>query len=44
VVAKGLAYDYRWLLRSEWVRPYFLMRPVRKYNEECLRQFGGLHV
>jgi hypothetical protein len=35
---KQLAYDYRWLVRSEWLRPYILMPMVRKYNEQCLRE------
>jgi hypothetical protein len=37
-----LSYDYRWLTRSEWLRPYFLMLPVRRYNEECLREWSNL--
>lgn len=36
--AKQLAYDYRWFVRSEWLRPYALMRHVRRYNEQCLRE------
>jgi len=35
-----LAYDYRWMGRHEWLRPYFFMPMVRKYNEQCLREFG----
>ena len=35
-----LAYDYRWMGRREWLRPYFFMPMVRKYNEQCLREFG----
>jgi hypothetical protein len=34
---KQLAYDYRWMARPEWLRPYALMPMVRKYNEQCLR-------
>ena len=37
-----LSYDYRWLTRSEWLRPYLLMSPVRRYNEECLREWSAL--
>jgi hypothetical protein len=37
-----LTYDYRWLTRSEWLRPYFLMPWVRRYNEECLREWSNL--
>jgi len=37
-----LAYDYRWLVRREWLRPYVLMPMVRKYNEQCLREFGNV--
>jgi hypothetical protein len=37
-----LAYDYEWLCRREWLRPYLLMPMVRNYNERCLREFGGL--
>ena len=40
--AKQLSYDYRWLVRSEWLRPYVLMSMVRKYNEQCLRELGNL--
>jgi hypothetical protein len=40
--AKQLTYDYRWLVRSEWLRPYVLMPMVRKYNEQCLRELGKL--
>jgi hypothetical protein len=41
---KQLAYDYRWLARSEWLRPYVLMPMVRKYNEQCLRELGNLDL
>jgi hypothetical protein len=37
---KRLAYDYRWLIRPEWLRPYLLMPMIRKYNELCLRELG----
>lgn len=37
--ATSLTYDCRWFSRSEWVRPYFLMPFVRKYNEICLREW-----
>jgi hypothetical protein len=40
--AKQLAYDYRWMVRSEWLRPYLLMPMVRKYNERCLRELGSV--
>ena len=40
--AKQLAYDYRWMVRSEWLRPYLLMPMVRKYNEQCLRELGSV--
>jgi hypothetical protein len=40
--AKRLAYDYHWLFRSEWLRPYALMRMVRRYNEQCLRELGNV--
>jgi hypothetical protein len=39
---KQLAYDYRWMVRSEWLRPYMLMPTVRKYNEQCLRELGNV--
>jgi hypothetical protein len=39
---KQLAYDYRWMVRSEWLRPYLLMPMVRKYNEQCLRELGSV--
>jgi hypothetical protein len=39
--AKRLAYDYRWLMRSEWLRPYALLPMVRRYNERCLRELTG---
>ena len=39
---KQLAYDYRWMVRSEWLRPYLLMPMVRKYNEQCLRELGNV--
>jgi hypothetical protein len=34
-----LRYDHRWLVRSEWFRPYILLPMVRKYNEGCLREW-----
>ena len=37
--ATKLTYDYRWFDRSEWLRPYFLMPFVRKYNESCHREW-----
>ena len=40
--AKQLAYDYRWMVRSEWLRPYLLLPMVRKYNEQCLRELGNV--
>ena len=40
--AKQLAYDSRWMARSEWLRPYVLMPMVRKYNEQCLRELGNV--
>jgi hypothetical protein len=36
----NISYDCRWFSRSEWLRPYVLMPMVRKYNEECLREWG----
>ena len=39
---KQLAYDYRWMARSEWLRPYVLLPMVRKYNEQCLRELGNV--
>jgi hypothetical protein len=39
---KQLIYDYRWFTRHEWLRPYILMPMVRKYNEQCLRELGGI--
>jgi hypothetical protein len=42
VKAKRLAYDCRWLVRSEWLRPYMLMPMVRHYNEQCLRELGNV--
>jgi hypothetical protein len=42
VKAKRLVYDCRWLVRSEWLRPYMLMPMVRHYNEQCLRELGNL--
>ncbi len=39
---KQLAYDYRWMARSEWLRPYALLPMVRKYNEQCLRELGSV--
>jgi hypothetical protein len=41
--ADTLAYDYQWLARREWLRPYLVMTMVRSYNERCLREFGGLN-
>ena len=38
--AKQLAYDHRWMMRREWLRPYTLMPMVRRYNEQCLRELG----
>jgi hypothetical protein len=35
---QSLVYDYQWLMRGEWLRPYVLLPMVRKYNERCLRQ------
>jgi len=35
-----LSYDHRWFVRSEWLRPYFIMSPVRRYNEQCLREWS----
>jgi hypothetical protein len=40
--ANALAYDWQWLCRREWLRPYLLMPWIRGYNEQCLREFGGL--
>jgi len=37
---KRLVYDYQWLSRSEWLRPYILLPMVRRYNEQCLRDVG----
>jgi len=37
--ATSLTYDCRWFGRSEWLRPYFLMPFVRKYNETCHREW-----
>lgn len=39
---KKFAYDYRWLARGEWLRPYVLLPMVRRYNERCLREVGGM--
>lgn len=39
---KRLAYDGRWLVRSEWLRPYMLMPMVRRYNEQCLRELANV--
>jgi hypothetical protein len=39
---KQLVYDYRWMARSEWLRPYALMPMVRRYNEQCLREFSTM--
>jgi len=39
---KQLAYDHRWFMRHEWLRPYILMPMVRKYNEQCLRELGSI--
>jgi hypothetical protein len=39
---KQLAYDYRWMARSEWLRPYAVMPMVRKYNEDCLRELANV--
>jgi hypothetical protein len=36
----NISYDCRWFSRSEWLRPYVLMPMVRRYNEECLREWG----
>ncbi len=38
--SKRLAYDYAWLSRSEWLRPYALLPMVRRYNEQNLRDLG----
>jgi hypothetical protein len=38
---KLLAYDYLWLSRSEWLRPYILMPTVRRYNERRLRELDS---
>jgi hypothetical protein len=38
---KLLTYDYRWMMRSEWLRPYALMPMVRRYNEQALRELTG---
>jgi hypothetical protein len=38
--ASSLTYDHRWFVRSEWLRPYFLMPMIRKYNEQCLREWA----
>ena len=35
---KRLTYDFRWLLRPEWLRPYMLLPMVRRYNDECLQE------
>jgi hypothetical protein len=40
--AKQLAYDYHWMVRPEWLRPYTLMPMVRRYNEQCLRELGNV--
>ena len=42
VKSKPLAYDYRWLMRSEWLRPYALLPIVRHYNERCLRELTSV--
>jgi hypothetical protein len=42
VKSKPLAYDYRWLVRSEWLRPYALLPIVRHYNERCLRELTSV--
>jgi hypothetical protein len=38
--AERLAYDNRWMVRSEWLRPYTLLPMVRWYNERCLRELA----
>ena len=38
--SKQLTYDYAWLSRSEWLRPYALLPMVRRYNEQNLRDLG----
>jgi hypothetical protein len=40
--ATRIAYDTRWMMRSEWLRPYIFMPMVRRYNEECLRELGSV--
>lgn len=40
VKSRPLAYDYRWLVRSEWLRPYALLPIVRRHNERCLRELA----
>jgi hypothetical protein len=42
--SKQLAYDYGWLSRTEWLRPYALLPMVRRYNEQNLRDLGKLLV
>jgi hypothetical protein len=37
-----IKYDHRWLARSEWLRPYFLLPMVRKYNESCFREWKDI--
>jgi hypothetical protein len=38
--AERLAYDNRWMVRPEWLRPYTLLPMVRWYNERCLRELA----
>jgi hypothetical protein len=40
--SKQLAYDYAWLSRSEWLRPYALLPMVRRYNEQNLLELGKI--
>jgi hypothetical protein len=38
--ATKLSYDHRWFARTEWLRPYLIMAPIRRYNEQCLREWS----
>ena len=34
---RDIRYDFRWLARSEWLRPYVLMPFVGRYNSQIYR-------
>jgi hypothetical protein len=35
---KQIRYDMDWIYKNEWVLPYFVMTPVRNYNQKTLRE------